>query len=378
MSRGEYSRDRFRRRLAREMSARGKVAVLFGGRSGEHDVSLRSAESVAAGLAERHDVVCVLIDRSGRWLLQDGPTPRGEGGERVFLAADARRRGVDCGVSSTPARSSARTSTSRCSTAPTGRTARCRGSSSSRGSPTSAPGWRPPRARWTRSMMKALFAEAGLPQVGLPRAPPPRRRAGRSRFSIGSGLPVFVKPANLGSSVGGEQGQGPGRARRRRSTWPSPTTARSWSKEASTPAKWRWRSSATTSPRSRCRERSCPTASSTTTTRSTRGDSRTELLIPAPLDEEATTERSERLGVAAFRAVDACGLARVDVFVERAGGRVLLNEINTMPGFTSISMYPRLWEASGPPTTRSCSRASSSWRSSVESRRARLRTDYRP
>ena len=59
------------------------------------------------------------------------------------------------------------------------------------------------------------------------------------------------------------------------------------------------------------------------------------------------SEEIQRLAVAAFQAVDAAGLSRVDFFVERGTGRVLLNEINTMPGFTRISMYPKLWEASG-------------------------------
>src|SRR5512139_2025679 len=62
------------------------VALLFGGRSGEHEVSLRSAASVAAGLRTRHEVSCVLVDRKGRWLLQDGEEPRAEGGVPVFLA----------------------------------------------------------------------------------------------------------------------------------------------------------------------------------------------------------------------------------------------------------------------------------------------------
>src|SRR6185369_13438303 len=71
-----------------------------------------------------------------------------------------------------------------------------------------------------------------------------------------------------------------------------------------------------------------------------------EYAIPAELDPEATAE-IQSLAVRAFEAVDAAGLARVDFFVERGTGRVLLNEINTMPGFTTISMYPKLWEASG-------------------------------
>jgi D-alanine-D-alanine ligase len=75
-------------------------------------------------------------------------------------------------------------------------------------------------------------------------------------------------------------------------------------------------------------------------------DSRTELKIPAPLDPETTAE-VQRRGLLAFRAVEGSGYARVDFFVERGTGRVLVNEINTIPGFTSISMFSKLWEASG-------------------------------
>jgi len=70
-----------------------------------------------------------------------------------------------------------------------------------------------------------------------------------------------------------------------------------------------------------------------------------ELLIPADLPPEAR-ERSMVAAIAAFRAVDGSGLARVDMFLTE-GNRVLVNEINTLPGFTSISMYPKLWEATG-------------------------------
>jgi D-alanine-D-alanine ligase len=69
-------------------------------------------------------------------------------------------------------------------------------------------------------------------------------------------------------------------------------------------------------------------------------------VIPAPLTHEQTNE-VQRLAVAAFQAIECRGLARVDFFLEEKTGKVLLNEINTMPGFTSISMYPKMWEASG-------------------------------
>jgi D-alanine-D-alanine ligase len=75
-------------------------------------------------------------------------------------------------------------------------------------------------------------------------------------------------------------------------------------------------------------------------------ESRTELRIPAPLTE-ALTAQVRALALRAFRAVDAAGYARVDFFLERATGRLLVNEINTIPGFTSISMFPKMWEATG-------------------------------
>jgi len=75
-------------------------------------------------------------------------------------------------------------------------------------------------------------------------------------------------------------------------------------------------------------------------------DDRTQLVIPAPLDE-ALAERIRSLAIEAFRAIDACGMARVDFLLSRETGELVVNEINTIPGFTAVSMYPRLWEASG-------------------------------
>jgi len=72
-----------------------------------------------------------------------------------------------------------------------------------------------------------------------------------------------------------------------------------------------------------------------------------ELVIPAEISA-GTLEELQRLAVAAFRAIDGAGMARVDFFLMQ-DGRVLVNEVNTIPGFTGISMYPRLWEASGLP-----------------------------
>ena len=81
------------------------------------------------------------------------------------------------------------------------------------------------------------------------------------------------------------------------------------------------------------------------------GDEASDLLIPAPLDE-AMTQRIQSLAVAAYRAIDGTGMARVDFLLNRETDELYLNEINTIPGFTTISMYPKLWAASGVPYAR--------------------------
>jgi D-alanine-D-alanine ligase len=75
-------------------------------------------------------------------------------------------------------------------------------------------------------------------------------------------------------------------------------------------------------------------------------DGTSGLVIPAPLPQETTT-RIQDLAVRAYKAIDAAGMARVDFFIDKDSGEIYLNELNTLPGFTKISMYPKLWEASG-------------------------------
>jgi D-alanine-D-alanine ligase len=75
-------------------------------------------------------------------------------------------------------------------------------------------------------------------------------------------------------------------------------------------------------------------------------DGTSGLIIPAPLPQE-TAARIQELALRAYKAIDASGMARVDFFLDKDSGQVFLNELNTIPGFTKISMYPKLWEASG-------------------------------
>jgi len=98
----------------------------------------------------------------------------------------------------------------------------------------------------------------------------------------------------------------------------------------------------------------------------------TQLLIPAKLSK-AQVNKFQEFAVRAFRAVEAMGLARVDFFLEHRTGRVYVNEINTIPGFTSISMYPKLWEASGLPYSKLLDRLIEL---ALEQQREKQRTKY--
>jgi D-alanine-D-alanine ligase len=79
-------------------------------------------------------------------------------------------------------------------------------------------------------------------------------------------------------------------------------------------------------------------------------DDNSRLLIPAPLNN-GQVEEAQRLAIAAFKTLECSGMGRVDLFAERSTGKFYVNEVNTLPGFTSISMYPKMWEASGLPYT---------------------------
>ncbi len=355
------------------MSARPRVAILFGGRSGEHEVSLRSAASVAAGLAERHDVLCVLIDKAGRWRLQSGPDPLATGGEPVFLAPDPTdggtlRRFVDAARLVRP------DVYFPVLHGPYGEDGTVQGLLDLAAVPYVGAGVAASAASMDKVMMKALFERAGLPQVRH-RVLLGRDSTMETRVLDELGLPVFVKPANLGSSVAVSMvptaddfgaALDLALAYDRKVVVEQGVDAREIevsvlgndAPEASVPGEI------------------VPDREFYDYDSKYAPDSATDLLIPAPV-EESTTEEIRRLGIAAFRAVDACGLARVDFFLERSSERVLVNEINTMPGFTSISMYPRLWEASGRPYPELLARLVT-LALERHSRRGQLRTDYGP
>jgi D-alanine-D-alanine ligase len=199
-------------------------------------------------------------------------------------------------------------------------------------------------AAMDKELMKALFARAGLAQS------PYRVLRGRNAAEEAAcletlGLPLFVKPANLGSSVGVSKVAEPG------ALGPALDLAFAYDRKAVVEAGVLAREvevgvmgndePAASVPGEIVPDREFYDYDSKYSTAS-----KTTVAIPAPLSA-AQADEVRRVALAAFRAVDACGYARVDLFVERTSGRVLVNEINTIPGFTSISMFPKLWTASG-------------------------------
>jgi D-alanine-D-alanine ligase len=354
------------------MTTRAKVALLFGGRSGEHEVSLRSGASVAQALAARHDVLPVLVDKAGRWLLQDGPAPQASGGTPVFLAPTPGdlgrlRRTADGGELARPD-----------VYFPVlhgtfGEDGTVQGLFELAAVAYVGAGVVASAAAMDKEIMKALFAHAGLPQ-GPYRVLRGRDGAEEVLILGELGLPVFVKPANLGSSVAVTK------VKRAEDLGRALDLAFAYDRKAMVETAIDAREIEVSvlgndHPQASLPGEIIPDREFYDYDSKYSAESRTRLVIPAPLDR-ATVAEVQRLGQGAFRAVDASGYARVDFFLERKTGRVLLNEINTIPGFTSISMFPKMWEATGLPYPDLVERLLELARER-HGRRARLRTDYR-
>jgi len=325
------------------MSTRLKVALLFGGRSGEHEVSLRSARSVAEGLAERHDVLPLFVDKAGSWQLQAPGAPRPEGGEAVFLSPSPDdlgrlRRLAD-------ARELARPDVFFPVLHGTyGEDGTVQGLFELASVPYVGAGVLASAASMDKAIMKSLFAEAGLPQVEH-RVLRRRDPAAEALLLQELGLPLFVKPANLGSSVAVSK------VKTREALDPALELAFAYDRKVVVERGHDVREIEVSvlgndEPAASVPGEIVPDREFYDYDSKYDAASRTELHIPARLSP-VESDAVRALALAAFRAVDGAGYARVDCVLEKKAGRLLLNEINTIPGFTSISMYPKLWEASG-------------------------------
>ncbi len=317
-----------------------RIAVLFGGRSGEHEVSVRSAAAVIGALdSGKYEVIPVAISKQGKWL---GPA------ESVRLlppeAQDRSSTQTAVVVSQEPGSTSGVDVVFPVLHGTFGEDGTVQGLLELAGVAYVGAGVLGSACGMDKDVMKRLFREAGLPTVEhLACLRGDRHRAvaeSEARF----GYPVFVKPANLGSSVGISK------ARHAAELREALDLAAKFDRKI------------IIEPAIVGREIECSVLGNDRPEASLPGeivpggefydyeskylDQNSRLLIPAPLGDEQTAE-VRRLAVAAFQAIECAGLARVDFFLEEATEQFLINEINTMPGFTSISMYPKLWQASG-------------------------------
>ena len=296
-----------------------RVAVLAGGRSSEHEISLASATAIRAGLEQAgHEPVSVEIAPDGRW---------SSGGEPVAIQPSGGLLGADVVF---PALHG-----------PFGEDGTVQGLLELAEVPYVGAGVLASALCMDKVTFKDLMAHASIPQVAYRRA----REGDDLRELEALGLPVFVKPARLGSSVGISKAT-------------TPEELRTALEDA-----WAHDPLAIVEALSGGMEVECSVIGNDDPLASEPGEivvdadwydyeakyrpGGMELVVPARLDDHAR-DRVRALAVDVFRRAGCAGLARVDFFVED-GGRVLVNELNTMPGFTETSVFPKLFEHSGLP-----------------------------
>ena len=324
-----------------------RVGVIYGGRSGEHEVSVASAASIFRHLnPERYEAIPIRIEKSGRWAL-GGRIPaalsaadvlEGQGSEElapVEPSAAVAATGVDVVFPVLHG--------------PYGEDGTVQGLLELVNVAYVGAGVLGSAAGMDNAVMKTLFAASGLPIVPhlvvLRHEWEHERTARTRRVGEALGYPVFVKPANLGSSVGISKAHADGELAAAMDL--ALQFDRKVVIEAGVPAP---------------REIECSVLGNDDPQASVPGEvipSRefydyeakylgggSREVIPAPLSE-AQAGDIQRLSIAAFRAVDCAGMARVDFLLSREQGTLYVNELNTIPGFTANSMYPKMWEASG-------------------------------
>lgn len=335
-----------------------RVGVVFGGRSGEHEVSLKSARAVMNALDHtKYAIVPIGISREGQWLTGGDPLLMLEQqADPRFLGKPAEAGVVAQATDLVVSPASLPSSDSFTSVdvvipvlhGPYGEDGTIQGLFELAGVAYVGCGVLGAAAGMDKAMMKAAFAAANLPQV--PWQLVERRFVQREQHAVCERLeqaltyPMFVKPANLGSSVGISK------ARNREELLAGLAEAAHYDRRI------------VVEQGIDAREIEVAILGNDDPEASVAGEvlpanefydyadkyleGRTQFAIPAEIDE-ATSQAFRTMAVMAFKSIDGAGLARVDFFLERETNAVYINEINTFPGFTSMSQYPRLWEASG-------------------------------
>lgn len=332
-----------------------RLVVLFGGQSAEHDVSCVSAFHVLRAVdPERYDLQAIGITREGRWVraddavaaLRPGPEALPAGGaETGHLVAAGTA--VEPLPAVTPARTDGPVVVLPILHGTRGEDGTVQGMLELADVPFVGSGVLGSALCMDKLKAKDVLAANGVPQVrwlGLRAGEV--AEAARRVAEAGLAYPVFVKPANMGSSVGvsrvgGEADLAAACARA--------AAYDEWVivEEGVTAREIEVAVLGNESPRASVPGEIVPTHDFYDYDDKYL-DGAAETVIPADLPPAVAAE-IDRLAVQAFTALRCEGLARVDFFYDEAGGRVLLNEVNTIPGFTPISMYPKLWAASGLP-----------------------------
>jgi D-alanine-D-alanine ligase len=337
-----------------------KIGVIFGGRSGEHEVSLMSARSVMAAIdRDKYDVIPIGITKAGKWIAGGDPLKalKGETAADVTEAAllsDPARRGLMQVSAGTGGVSLAALSDVDVMFpvlhGTFGEDGTVQGLLELANIPYVGAGVTGSAVGMDKAVFKDVMRANGIPVVEhvlFLRGEIERDvdgSAAAARVEAAFPYPVFCKPANLGSSVGVVKAK-------------NRAELAAGLREA---ARWDRRVLAERGVDAREIEVSVlgndePVASVPGEIRPSQEfysyrakyiDDNSELLIPAPIDAALAAE-ARRLAVLAFRAIDCAGLARVDFLLERGTEKLYVNELNTIPGFTQISMYPKLWEATG-------------------------------
>jgi D-alanine-D-alanine ligase len=353
-----------------------RVGVLYGGRSGEHEVSLASAASVFAHLdRSRYEPIPIRIDKDGRWSIADKPPATMVAGEVIeqarLEAARPSREGREVHLVAHPSGETilsidrSQKSSDDLPTAvvtglsldvifpmlhgPCGEDGTIQGLLELANIPYVGAGVLASAVGMDKGVMKVLFTARGLPvgphRVILRHEWESRAETLAAELARTLKFPMFVKPANMGSSVGiskAKDAAGLGDALALAGSYDRKIVV-----EAAIPE---------------AREIECGVLGNDAPDASLPGeivpsrefydyeakylDEGSKTIIPADLPKK-TTEQVRRFAIEAFKAIDGAGMARVDFLLSRATGALFVNEVNTIPGFTTISMFAKLWAASG-------------------------------
>lgn len=343
-----------------------RVAVIFGGRSGEHDVSLRSARAVMEALdPNRYEVVPIGITREGRWLHGDDPLRRLETGSQL-----ARLEGRAGSTASTDGAGNeliiARTAMPPVFASatpgaidvvfpvlhgPHGEDGTVQGMLELADVPYVGAGVLASSVAMDKAMTKVVLTQTGIPQAPwvLVARRDWRRDPGAITEQIVAeiGFPCFIKPANMGSSVGVSK------AHQLAELAAALDLAARYDRKlvvekAIVGKELEISVLGNDEPIASAISEVVPTHEFYDYDAKYVDEHGASFILPADIPVDKAAELRE-LALRAYRAIDCSGMARVDFFLEAATGRVLLNEINTIPGFTAISQYPKMWEASGLP-----------------------------